>query len=343
MNHLNTLNISYITLNVELEKKINFFLEEWKSDGITMTVQTSGSTGTPKIFQIEKEKMRNSAQMTCDFLHLEKGNTALLCLPLEYISGKMMMVRTIIRELNLMVTEPTLTPLKNLKQKIDFCAMTPLQVENSLDKIHLVKKLIIGGAQVSESLREKIKQHLSTHLHCKVYETYGMSETLSHIALREIFPKNEVYFEPLHGVNITQDERGCLIIEAPQLNPQKLITNDIVEINEQGSFKFVGRADYIINSGGAKISPESLEKELKKILANEMCFIGVDDEVLGQKLVLVIEEKNEKRHQEIEKMVFNFPFQKSFHKPKNIVFIDEIPRTPNGKVNRRVLGGLLEP
>jgi O-succinylbenzoic acid--CoA ligase len=139
-------------------------------------VQTSGSTGVPKIFEIEKKKMINSAVMTCNFLGLQEGDTALLCLPVEYISGKMMIVRSMERHLKLIVTEPSLKPLENVEEEINFCAMTPLQVENSLDKLHLIKNLIIGGAAVSESLKNKILQ-MNLSRSNRIFETYGMSET----------------------------------------------------------------------------------------------------------------------------------------------------------------------
>ena len=148
------------TSSNEFETKVLDFIIEWKSDSKTVKIQSSGSTGIPKIFDIEKSKMLNSAQMTCDFLRLKEGDSALLCLPIEYISGKMMVVRSIYRKLKLLITETSLNPLQHLDKKVDFCAMTPLQVENSLDKIHLIKNLIIGGASVSEALKQKISQTL---------------------------------------------------------------------------------------------------------------------------------------------------------------------------------------
>lgn len=318
------------------EEKVISFLEEWFSVSETVPVQTSGSTGTPKVFEIEKSKMRTSAEMTCGFLNLNEGDSALLCLPVEYISGKMMLVRSIERKLKLIVKDPSVKPLEGLNQEIDFCAMTPLQVENSLDKIHLVKNLIIGGAAVSESLKNKIAESI-TNSETRVFETYGMSETLSHIALKQIFPVEEEYFTTFKGVDISFDERGCLTIFAPELNSEILQTNDLVELRNDKHFKFLGRADNIINSGGAKIFPEQLESLVKKNLDREAVFIGVPDEILGQKLVLVIEgEENEN----LKSQVLDIDFEKSFHKPKSILFISEIPRTPNGKVDRLKLSSL---
>lgn len=323
-------------LKPENQTTISVFLSDWFSSEKTIFVQTSGSTGTPKIIEVEKQKMLNSAQMTCDFLGLKRGDLALLCLPLEYISGKMMLVRAIERELKVIIKEPSLTPLQDLDTPIDFCAMTPLQVENSLGKIHLIKNLIIGGAKVSENLRRKIEYQLSTINHQpsiinKIYETYGMTETLSHIALRQIFPIQEDFFTILEGVEINQDERGCLIINAPKLNNNKLITNDLVELRNDREFRFLGRVDNVINSGGAKISPEILENWVKKTIENELVFIGLPDEILGQKLVLVVEGKET---ESLKSQISNLKFEKSFWRPKEIIFIEKIPRTPNGKVNR---------
>jgi len=256
----NNLEINNLHPETDFEKKVIFFLKEWFSDSKTVKVQTSGSTGVPKVIEIEKEKMLNSAKMTCDFLNLKKGNTALICLPIEYISGKMMVVRSISRKLRLIISDPSLKSLENLNDSIDFCAMTPLQVENSLEKIHFIKNLIIGGASVSESLKKKISQTLlPSHSPTQIYETYGMSETLSHIALKKIYPSQDEYFSIFDDIEISTDERNCLKISAPQLNSEILQTNDLVEIKNQNQFKFLGRIDNVINSGGAKIFPEQLE------------------------------------------------------------------------------------
>ncbi|WP_407482864.1 AMP-binding protein [Elizabethkingia meningoseptica] len=317
------------------EEKVKTFLAEWSSDSETVEVQTSGSTGVPKKFPIEKSRMLNSAEMTCSFLNLNEGDTALLCLPIEYISGKMMVVRSVLRKLKLTVTEPKLEPLQNMEGNFSFCAMTPLQVENSLDKIHLIHNLIIGGAAVSESLKKKITETLDAkNASSKIYETYGMSETLSHIGLKQIYPNAEDYFTLFDGVDISLDERGCLTISAPKINAEILQTNDIVELLNKKQFRFLGRADNVINSGGAKIFPEQLEALVKKNIPNEAVFLGIPDEVLGQKLVLIIEGSE---NEEVKSLLSDVKFEKPFHKPKEIIFVAEIPRTPNGKVNRTEL------
>lgn len=342
---------SEIAPETEFEEKVFLFLEEWFHDSKTVKVQTSGSTGTPKIFDIEKERMRHSAKMTCDILGLKNGDSALLCLPVDYISGKMMVVRAIERNLKLVAKTPTSKPILDLFEEINFCAMSPLQVENSLDKIHLIKNLIIGGAAVSESLKNKITTTLTSDLQHptsdhRIYETYGMSETLSHIALKQIYPVAEEYFNILEGVEISLDERGCLQIFAPNLNPEILKTNDLVEIkipennqNPEKEFKFLGRIDNVINSAGLKIYPEQLESLLKKTISNEVVFLGINDKLLGQKLILLIEGR---KNEEVEKNLENIIYPSKNHRPKEMIFLENFPRIPNGKVNRKELLNLVK-
>lgn len=329
------LNINQLSFETEFEIRVKNFLNEWFSDSDTVKVQTSGSTGTPKVFDIEKSRMMNSAEMTCNFLGLQEGDTALICLPVEYISGKMMVVRSMMRKLKLIVADPSVKPVETLDRKIDFCAMTPLQVENSLDKLYLIKNLIIGGAAISEDLKNKMQEVLKTlDSETFIFETYGMSETLSHIGLKQILPEPEEYFTVFENVEISLDERNCLRIYAPKLNPDILQTNDLVEIKNEKQFKFLGRIDNVINSGGAKIFPEQLEALVKKEIPNEVVFLGIDDVSLSQKLIAVIEgEKSD----DLIKKIREIQFEKSFHKPKEIAFVEKIPRTPNGKISRKEL------
>lgn len=342
------INLNSLSPQTEFEEKVVSFLEDWFSDSEMVSVQTSGSTGKPKIFEVEKHRMLNSAKMTCDFLKLKKGNSALLCLPVEYISGKMMLVRSIERGLKLSVVNPTSAPMEFFSEEIDFCAMSPLQVENSLDKIHLIKNLIIGGAQVSATLKEKLTQKCkNSNAQTKIYETYGMSETLSHIALKQIYPIAEDYFTVLKDVEIALDERGCLVISAPKLNPQPLKTNDLVELkdldfpqSDKKQFKFLGRFDNVINSGGLKIHPEELGKLVNNQISNEVVFLGINDQKLGQKLVLLIE-GNES--DEIKNQLSAIIYPSKNHKPKKVVFKKEFPRLPNGKIDRlKLLNSLIK-
>lgn len=336
------INPESLSPQTDFEEKVISFLKEWQSDSATVSVQTSGSTGIPKIFEIEKSRMLNSANMTCDFLNLKAGDSALLCLPVEYISGKMMIVRSLERALKLHIASPSAKPLTALDHEISFCAMSPLQVENSLDKIHLIRNLIIGGAQVSENLKTKIHTQLSSGIHHptpRIYETFGMSETLSHIALKQIYPDAADFFTVFDGIGIAVDERGCLKISAPALHPETLRTNDLVELKGNHQFRFLGRIDNVINSGGLKIRPEELERFLNTQLPNAVAFLGLEDEKLGQKLVLAVEsEQSEKLKILLGKALKEIEntFSKN-HLPKEIHYISKFPRIPNGKINRKEL------
>lgn len=325
------------TPTTDFERRVISFVAEWFDNSKTVKVQTSGSTGTPKVFDIEKDRMRYSANKTCDILRLKESNSALLCLPVDYISGKMMVVRAIERKLTLFIKKPSINPLIDLKDPIDFCAMSPLQVENSLDKIHLIKNIIIGGAAVSESLKSKISDQLNNEkppIRNHIYETYGMSETLSHIALKQIYPIAEDYFKVLEGVEISLDKRGCLQIFAPNLNSETLLTNDLVEINNVKEFRFLGRIDNVINSAGLKIYPEKLESLVKKEISNEVVFLGIADELLGQKLLLIIEGQE---GADLIQQLAKITYPSKNHQPKEVIFISKFPRIPNGKIDRRAL------
>lgn len=334
--------IKNILPRTEFEKKVLQFLQEWFSDSETVSVQTSGSTGIPKVFEIEKKRMLSSAKMTCDFLGLKEGDTALLCLPVQYISGKMMLVRAIERKLKIIISVPSSTP--EISENVKFCAMTPLQVQNSLDKIHFIKNLIIGGAAVSENLKKEISTILQfSNSLTRIFETYGMSETLSHIALKQISPIQEEYFTVLNDVEISVDERNCLKIFAPKLNPEILQTNDIVELLNEKQFKFLGRFDNVINSGGVKIFAEELENLVKKHIDRDLVFLGKPDETLGEKLVLVIEDElfsescQSERSRRLKSQISNLKFENKFHIPKEILFLEKFPRAENGKVLRKEL------
>ena len=344
------INIESLFPENEFEEKVISFLQDWFSDSETVSVQTSGSTGIPKVFEIEKKRMLNSAKMTCDFLGLKEGDTALLCLPVQYISGKMMLVRAIERKLKVIISVPSSAP--EISENVEFCAMTPLQVQNSLDKIHFIKNLIIGGAAVSEKLKNEISTTLQfSNSPTRIYETYGMSETLSHIALKQISPIQEEYFTILNDVEISVDERNCLKIFAPKLNPEILQTNDIVELMhfmnsvrkpsvyaqcDKKQFKFLGRFDNVINSGGVKIFAEELENLVKKHIDRDLVFLGKPDETLGEKLILVIEDASTPLSMtEIKSQISNLKFENKFHIPKEILFLEKFPRAENGKVLRK--------
>lgn len=308
------------SLNPEIpwEKDILSFWSEWNSPDEFLSSKTSGSTGVPKEIQIPKSAMKMSASMTGKFFGFQKGTSALLCMPVHFIAGKMMLVRASELKLKLYCVEPKSKIQLPWMNQMDFAPMTPMQVENSLDEIAKIKTLLIGGAPLSDSLRAKLKSFPT-----KCFESYGMTETITHIALKEI---SEEFFTILSGISIRKDERDCLVIKTPYFE-EEIITNDIVELKNNSQFKWLGRFDNVINSGGIKLFPEQIEGKLKPFIQKEFIITSLPDEKLGQKLILIIEgetSKFESRSSNLEK----------FEIPKEIYFVKEFPRTESGKIIR---------
>ena len=266
------------------ERDYGEFLLDWIDKETTVQVKTSGSTGIPKTIVLEKQHMVNSALATGKFFDLKAGDTALLCLSGAYIAGKMMLVRAMVLGLDLDWVEPTTTPLFSTNKSYGFCAMVPMQLQASLSQLHRIKKLIVGGAALSKKLNEAV-QNATT----KIYETYGMTETITHIALRKVNHGPIDYFKVLPNVKVDKDENDCLVINAPDLNASPIVTNDIVDLISDGEFKWLGRYDNVINSGGVKLIPEQIELKLASSIKGRFFVAGILDEQLGQKVILVVE------------------------------------------------------
>ena len=274
---------------------IEEFLAQWNDTSDVIEVHTSGSTGKPKRLLVEKRRMVNSARITCDFLGLKEGDTALLCMPLDYIAGKMVVVRSLVSHLHLISVMPSSHPLKDVTQPIDFAAMVPLQVYSSLqepaerERLMSIRHLIIGGGAIDDSLESQLQQFPNA-----VWSTYGMTETLSHIALRRISGENSsLWYSPLDGVDVSLSSDSCLEIYAPQVNPEKLHTNDIAELRTlpDGSkeFRILGRKDNVIDSGGIKIQAEEVERLLRPHLSCGFMITKVSDARLGEAVTLLVE------------------------------------------------------
>ncbi|MCY2686748.1 AMP-binding protein [Salinimicrobium sp. TH3] len=311
------------------------FLLDWLNDKDYIEVKTSGSTGPPKVISIKKQQMVNSARSTGKFFDLGPGTTALHCLPTNFIAGKMMLVRAMLLGWKLDLELPKANPLDRIFKIYDFCAMTPFQLDNSLSRLHLIKKLIVGGGAVSSNLRNLV-QGINT----KVYETYGMTETVSHIAARNVNARGKKLEEPLPfttlpNVKIDIDERDCLIIEAPQLSDKTLITNDVVELISENKFIWKGRIDNLINSGGVKLYPEEIEAKLAPIIAHRFFVTSLPDPALGEKLVLMVEsEFSETALNNLEREIKACRKLGKFEVPKKIYFVEKFEETANGKIHR---------
>ncbi|HEY6915126.1 MAG TPA: AMP-binding protein [Paludibacter sp.] len=263
------------------------FLQNWFDDSDFILSQTSGSTGKPKSIKLPKQSMINSARMTNEFFGLDENKTALLCLPATYIAGKMMLVRALVGGFNLVTVEPSANPFEKLETDIDFVAITPYQLLHSVGSLKNmpIGNIIVGGGHVNSRMEE-----LVADIPASMYETYGMTETASHIALRCFNGENKSdCFTVLDGVDIRLDERGCLAIYAPHLYPNELITTDIVELLGNRSFRWLGRIDSVINSGGVKIFPEQIERKLERIIPSNFFIASLPDDVLENKVVLLIE------------------------------------------------------
>ncbi len=268
------------------------FLSEWKSDSPLIEVQTSGSTGTPKKMAVEKSRMEASARLTCHFLGIKESDSALLCMPLDYIAGKMMVVRAITCGLELVSVTPSSHPLKGLNDSPSFAAMVPLQVYNSLtdhDEERLLRgisHLLIGGGPVDASLEAALRDFPNA-----VWSTYGMTETLSHIALRRINGKEaSPWYTPLDGVRVSTADNGCLVIDAPLVCDRPLLTNDIAELHADGHrFRIIGRKDNTICSGGIKIQAEEVERLLKPHLDMPFIITKSPDKILGETVAIVFQ------------------------------------------------------
>lgn len=307
------------------EKQLGDFLLDWLNNKDYVEVKTSGSTGTPKTIRHSKQAMVNSAIATGDFFGLKPGDKALSCLSCSFIAGKMMVVRAIILGLELDVVAPSLTPYFNTRKQYDFCVMIPLQLQNTLQHIGNLKTILVGGATVNKNLIAQIQE-------CKpdVYESFGMTETITHFALRKLNHNNGTVanFETLPNVTVSMDDRNCLVVNIPYIQEEEIVTNDVVTIHSSTEFSWFGRYDNIINSAGLKIHPEQLEGKLTGKLKQRYIITSEDDNVYQDKIVLLVEGE--------ETVIDDNAFAnlESYEKPKQIYFIPSFTETKSGKINR---------
>ena len=331
------------------------FLSEWNNDCDRVLVHTSGSTGRPKPMMVEKKRMLNSARITCDFLGLKPGDSALLCMSLDYIAGKMVVVRSIERHLHLISVSPSGHPLKDVNEEITFAAMVPMQVYNTLqvpeerERLCHIRHLIIGGGAIDAALEKELKSFPGN---IAIWSTYGMTETLSHIALRQINgDEASEWYQPFDSVHISQTEEGCLVIDAPQVCAETLVTNDIVEIEpyiynkvEKLRFRIKGRKDNVICSGGIKIQIEEVEAFLKPHLEKPFMIAKKKDGKFGEIAVLLTEDEDIKKVEATVRRLLsgksedsNKSSESKSHKywiPREFRYVEHLPLTETGKPKR---------
>lgn len=332
LDELYDLAYDYIKYGEEYQQHIGSFLMDWIDESEYVSVKTSGSTGKPKKIKLKKEYMINSALATGEFFKIKKKTTALLCLPANYIAGKMMLVRAMVLGWKLDIVPPKMNPLDAVFKQYDFCAMVPLQLDNSLNRLHLIKKLIVGGGKVSAQLAKRVED-----VDTKIYETYGMTETITHIAARRINPKDKIVkpFKVLPNVKVSIDERDCLKIVAPNVADMPIITNDIVTLQTYKKFIWKGRYDNVINSGGIKMFPEEIEGKLQNLISQRFIISSIPNEALGNKVILIIESDASRIENNIEKTIRELEVLSKYEIPKEIFYLPKFVETENGKIQRQ--------
>jgi O-succinylbenzoic acid--CoA ligase len=319
----------------EWERDLISFLKEWTDEKEYVTGKTSGSTGNPKTIHLSKRAMIASALRTNQFFRLQKGDNVLLCLSANYIAGKMMIVRAIAGGFNLITASPSSTP--KWEGAVAFAAMVPLQVqallatEEGKKRLDSIDKLLIGGGPVTDSLEKRVCE-----LSVNAYLSYGMTETVSHVALCRIEKERakEKVYTALPDVAFSTDDRGCLVIEAPYLQDEPFVTNDVVKLFSETSFSWLGRWDNVINSGGVKFFPEEIERKIAGLLDARFYITSLPHESLGQQIVLKIEGLpwgEEKKSLFLRLMASCLT---KYEIPKRILFVDRFEETASGKIKR---------
>lgn len=346
MLHLYPSQLPAITPGIHAEERgILQFCHDWLSGKETFILHTSGSTGHPKPITLTRQQMEASAQMTGQTLGLQAGDTALVCLNTQYIAGTMMLVRGMVLGLEMVIIAPSSNPLLDFSPDTDFsfAALVPLQLSHILTQtpekttiLNRMKAILVGGAAVSPLLEAQLQTIIAP-----VYSTYGMTETVSHIALRKLNgPERSEVYTALEGVQLGTDERGCLHITAPCTNNQLQQTNDCVELMSPTSFRWLGRFDNVLNSGGVKIQLEEVEKLLDVLLtqlnqsARAFAF-GMPHPELGEKLCLCMERPSLGEAEEI--YIKNEISQQlgKYAAPRQFFYLPQFPETPTGKIDRQ--------
>jgi O-succinylbenzoic acid--CoA ligase len=330
---------SAVQTSSEFEFASIAFLKEWLEGANTFIQKTSGSTGTPKEIVITRAQMIASAKATEKALDLKKGATALICLDTRFIAGKMMCVRSLVTGMQMILQEPAANPLANLplQARVDFVALVPYQIEEILGsaqrhRLNSLGTVIIGGAPLREETTEQLAAFTS-----RFFLTYGMTESMSHIALQRLGIGATGAFECLEGVTVETDERGCLVANVPWLR-EKLFTNDLIDIISSKNFRWLGRYDNIINTGGFKANPEKIEFQIEKVFkslnVDRRFFVaGIANEKTGEQVTLLIE--GEEVPGLIAKLQHRLkPIVQRFEIPKAVYFIDKFEYTHSNKLDR---------
>ena len=296
------------------------FLKSWFDDKDYVITNTSGSTGKPKEIKLKKSDLIESSKLTARYFDLKVGDKIINCLPIKYIAGKMMLVRSLVLGLDLYIFPVTSSPISDLKKNYELIAFTPIQLENSIPFIEKIKKVLVGGSPVQDNLKEKILNSKSI-----IYETYGMTETITHIAAKNL-SIGEKEFTTFPGIEIGEKD-NCLFIKPNHLSIEMVQTNDVVELTDKNKFQLIGRNDFIINSGGVKLNPETIEKKLSKYISADFVISSIDNSKFGEVVALVFKKNIPDDYNKA------FTHLSKYEIPKEVLVIDNFPEN-NGKINR---------
>lgn len=305
-------------------EKIVQFIELWRSGCQQFEAHTSGSTGTPKSILLNRADMIQSARATNQFFGITEKSTLGLPLSVDYIAGKMMVVRAEIAGCKLLPL-----PICNnvvVSQHIDLLSVVPSQIPSILSSSQYIANLLIGGAPINSKCEQALIE-----VGIKAYLGYGMTETCSHVALRRI--GNDGRFTAMPGITFATDSRGCLIIQSDHFSWKSLVTNDVVELISNTEFKWLGRADNVINSGGIKIHPERLEQTYRRLVPAlpDFYLVGIASDKWGSELAMVTQPIPQHLLEELKSKVADHKYL-----PKKIVTVQELSTTANGKIRRIV-------
>ena len=307
------------------------FLQEWFNEKSTIQIKTSGSTGKPSVMTVQKKYLIQSACQTCSYFGLKPGDKLLLCLSLNFIAGKMMVIRALVGGLDLYLTKADGHPLKDSTTDFSFASMVPMQVFNTLgvpderDHLTKIKTLLLGGGPIDPTLESALQAFPNS-----IIVSYGMAETLSHIALRRVNGKDaSLHYHPLPSVRLLVSETGCLIIDAPLVSEKRVYTNDLAEIFPDGSFCILGRKDNTIVTGGLKVQIEALEASISSFLPVPFAITSMPDAKFGEVVCLVSEQPVDENL-----LARHLP---GWQVPKHIFVIPALPRTQSGKLDRATI------
>lgn len=310
-------------------EEIISFLGKWNSDDDSFIIKSSGTTGPIKEIDFSRSSLIQSAKITIKAFNLNKNSILISALPFSFVAGKMMLVRALELKCRVLVLEPSSNPIIELNSKATFAAFTPYQLQHILkessEKLELIDKIIIGGSKVNNTLGARLALIKS-----EFYETFGMSETLTHVAIRPINgADSSEYFTILDEFDYSINSDQCLEIKASHLGDEKLITTDIVRLVGARQFEWLGRIDNVINTGGVKVYPETIERKLSEKIKEPFIISKIKDDFFGEKVLIIIESEKQLEMDDLDLSALS-----KFEVPKVVRIVKELPRNNNGKIIR---------